>query len=187
MRQMINGALILLFALLTPARVQSQATGPAQIILLRHAEEPADPDNPHLSPAGVQRANALVSFIRTNPAMSRLGPPVAVFASRATKHDNGQRSQETVAPLAKALNLPVQTPYLTKDYAKLAKRILANPAYAGKTVIISWTHEDIPKLASALGVKPRPPKWKNSVYDQVYVISYQNENATLATFHYDGN
>jgi len=186
MRRMIKGALILLFALLTPACAQSQATGPAQIILLRHAEEPADPDNPHLSPAGVVRANALVSFIRTDPTMSRFGPPVAVFASKATKRDNGQRSQETVAPLAKALGLPVQTPYLGKDYAKLPKRILANPAYAGKTVVIAWTHQDIPKLASDFGVKPRPPKWKDSVYDQVYVIAYQNGNPTLTTFHYDG-
>jgi hypothetical protein len=186
MQRVIKGALILLFALLTPVCAQSQATGPAQIILLRHAEEPADPDNPHLSPAGVARANALVPFIRTDPTMARFGPPVAVFASKATKRDNGQRSQETVAPLAKALGLPVQTPYLARDYKKLAKRILANPVYAGKTVIISWTHEDIPEFASALGVKPRPPKWKGSVYDQVYVISYQNGNPTLATFHYNG-
>jgi hypothetical protein len=182
---MIIGSLILLFAPMVPACTQSPAAGPAQIILLRHAEEPTDPDNPHLSPAGVVRANALVSFIRANPTMSRFGPPVAVFASKATKRDNGQRSQETVAPLAKALGLPVQTPYLARNYDKLAKRILASPAYAGKTVVISWTHEDIPEFASALGVKPRPPKWKGSVYDQVYVISYQNGNATLATFHYD--
>ena len=186
MQRMIKGALILLFAPMALACAQSSATGPAQIILLRHAEEPADPDNPHLSPAGVERANALVSFIKTNPAMSRFGPPVAVFASKATKRDNGQRSQETVAPLAKALGLPVQAPYLARNYDKLPKRILGNPAYAGKTVVISWTHEDIPELASDLGVKPRPPKWKGSVYDQVYVISYQNGNATLATFHYDG-
>ena len=158
---------------------------PAQIILIRHAEKPVDPEDPHLSPAGVKRAERLVSFITTDPTMTRFGLPVAVFATQATKHDNGQRTQETVAPLAQALNLPVQTPYLGKDFALLAKQILANPAYAGKTVLICWNHEEIPRLAAALGVTPEPPKWKGSVFDLVYVISYHDGTAALATSHYD--
>ena len=176
--------LVLLAILLTAARPQSPVAPPAQIILIRHAEKPADPDNPHLSPAGVTRAQSLVSFIMKNPAMSGLGTPVAVFATKTTKHDNGQRTQETVAPLAKALKLPVQTPFLSKDYAALANLILANPAYSGKTVLICWTHEDIPDLTAALGVKGRQPKWKSSVYDRVYVISYRDRKPTLATLSY---
>jgi len=133
-----KGVLILLFALLISASATTMVAQPAQIILLRHAEKPADPEDPHLSPAGVKRAERLVSFIMTDPVMSRFGSPVAVFATQSTKHGNGQRTQETVAPLARALKLPVQTPFLSKDYSALAKRILANPAYAGKTVLICW-------------------------------------------------
>lgn len=48
------------------------APPPAQIILIRHADEPNDPENPHLSPAGVQRAEDLVSFITKDSAMTRL-------------------------------------------------------------------------------------------------------------------
>jgi len=180
-------ALVLLSALLMSASAHSQVAGPAQIILLRHAEEPTNPEDPHLAPAGVKRAERLVSFIMTDPVMSTFGSPVAVFATQTTKHGNGQRTQETVAPLARTLKLPVQTPFLSKDYAALAKMILANPAYAGKTVLICWTHDEIPKFAAALGVKPRPPKWKGSVFDKVYVISYQGRTPTLATFRYDGN
>jgi hypothetical protein len=175
----------LLGALLAPtAHAQSQVPPPAHIILLRHADKPADPNDSHLSPAGVKRAQQLVPFITKDQAMVGLGSPVAVFASQTTKHDNGQRSQETCAPTASALKLQVQTPFRSGGYASLAKLILGNPAYAGKTVLICWTHEEIPRLAAALGVKPRPPKWKDSVYDRVYVISYQNGNATLATFRY---
>ena len=119
-----KGVLILLFALLISASATTMVAQPAQIILLRHAEKPADPEDPHLSPAGVKRAEQLVPFIMKDPAMSRFGLPVAVFASQTTKHDNGQRSQETVAPLARELKLPVQTPFLSKDYAALAKQIL---------------------------------------------------------------
>ena len=174
-----HGAAVLLFVLGLPVPTQSTGPRPAQIILIRHAEKPADPEDPHLSPAGVLRAKRLVSFMTTDAAMIKFGLPVAVFATQTTKHDNGQRTQETVAPLARALRVPVQTPFLGKDYAALAKQILANAAYAGKTVLICWNHEEIPQLAAALGVTPEPPKWKDRVFDRVYLISYQNGKAVL--------
>lgn len=180
----IKRAIILPFALLSPVTSHPPVAGPAHIILIRHAEKPADSDDPHLSPAGVKRAGRLVSYIMTDPAMVKLGAPVAVFATQSTKHDNGQRTQETVAPLAAALKLSVQTPFLAKDYAALAKQILANPAYAGKTILICWNHEEITELATALGVEPQPPKWKGSVFDAVYVISYDKGKPALATLHY---
>jgi hypothetical protein len=181
----ITGALVL-FAVLPLARPTPQsASRPAQIIVIRHADEPADPHDPHLSPAGVRRVERLVSFIVNDPTMARFGPPVAVFATRTTRHGNGQRTQETVAPLAQALELPVQTPFLAKDYVLLARRILDNPAYVGKTVLVCWNHTEIPLLARALGVKPQPPKWDERVYDQVYVISYDDGQATLAVSRYD--
>ena len=155
------------------------APGPAQIILIRHAEKPADSRNPHLSPAGEQRARKLVAFLTTDPVLMKFGPPVAVFATKTTKHDNGQRTQETVAPLAAALKLPVQADVFGKDYADLAKIIRADRSYAGKTVVICWNHEVMPKLAAALGVSPQPPHWKGSVFDRVYLISYRKGRATL--------
>jgi len=164
----------------------SAVARPAQIALLRHAEKPADPNDPHLSRAGEKRAQRLVSFITTDPVMTRFGVPVALFATQTTKHGDGQRTQETLAPLAKAIDLPVETPFLGKDYAALAKLILSEPSYAGKTVLVCWNHEDIPQLAAALGVTPEPPKWKSSVYDRVYVISYSDGKATLTTSRYDG-
>jgi hypothetical protein len=179
-------AIVLFSVLPTPVPARAPAPRPAQIILIRHAEKPADPEDPHLSPAGVKRAALLVSFITTDKAMTRFGLPVAVFATKTTKHDDGQRTQETVAPLARALKLPVQTPYLGKDYAALAKLILANQAYAGKTVLICWNHEEIPALTAAVGVTPEPPKWKGNVFDQVYIITYQDGRAALATSRYDG-
>ena len=182
---LLAGAIVLLAVLPLPVPTHSPVPRPAQIILIRHAEKPADPADPHLSRAGVKRAEQLVPFITTDPAMTKFGLPVAVFATRTTKHDDGQRTQETVAPLARALNLPVQTPYLGKEYAALAKLILADPAYAGKTVIICWNHDAIPQLAAALGVTPAPPKWKGSVFDQVYVIAYHDGWAALATSRYD--
>jgi hypothetical protein len=179
-----HAALAVFSVCLAAIPTHSPVPRPAQIILIRHADEPDDPNDPHLSPAGVKRAEQLVSFITTDSAMTRFGLPVAVFATRTTKHGNGQRTQETVAPLARALRLPVQTPFLAKDFAAQAKRILLDPGYAGKTILICWNHEEIPQLARALGIKPEPPKWKVNVYDLVYVITYHDGKAALATSRY---
>ena len=181
----IRSGIVLLSLLSTPIPTDSPVPRPAQIILIRHADKPADPEDPHLSEAGVKRAERLVSFITNDPAMTRFGLPVAVFATRTTKHGNGQRTQETVAPLAMALKLPVQIPFFGKDYAALASLILADPAYAGRTVLICWNHDEIPQLAAALGVTPVPPKPKGSTFDEVYVISYHDGKAALATTRYD--
>ena len=165
-----------MLALLAPIQAPSR---PAQIILIRHAEKPLDEANPHLAPAGVERAARLVSFLTTDPAMTTFGMPVAVFATATTKNGDGVRTQETIAPLAKKLKLPVQTPALGKDYAVLAAGILRKRAYAGKTVVICWNHEWLPELAAALGVTPQPAPWKGSDFDRVFVITYSAGKATL--------
>ena len=55
----------------------------------------------------------------------------------------------------------------------------------GKSVLICWNDEEIPQLAAALGVTPKPPKWKGSVFDQVYVIAYHDGKTVLSTYRYD--
>ena len=157
---------------------------PAAIILLRHAEKPEDSRDVHLSEAGIKRSEELVSFITADTAMRRLGLPVAIFATKTAKDGNGQRTQETVAPLSRRLGVPVQAPFRTKDYAALAKLIFNDAAYAGKTILICWNHEKIPQLAEALGVRPEPPKWEGKVYDRVYVISYPDGKAVVKTLRY---
>jgi hypothetical protein len=146
---------------------------PAQIIILRHAEKPDDPDALHLSKEGRQRAQALVKFFTETRKLTKFGEPAALFACHATRGGHGQRPQETLTPLAKYLHKDIQTPYLSKDYKKLAKHILHNAKYEGKTVVICWVHEYLPELAAALGVDPPPPKWKDSVFDRTYLITYR--------------
>jgi hypothetical protein len=176
--------LALLVACAARDSAQSSPIRPGHIILIRHGEEPSDADNPHLSKDGRKRADAFVAFLTHDPAMIRLGTPAAIFATETTKDDNGQRTQETVTPLASALRLPVLTPYHSKDYDELAKRVLSDPSLTGKTVVICWNHEWLPQLAAALGVNPEPPKWKGKVYDVVYLITYKDRHAVLTTTRY---
>ncbi len=77
----IAGALTLLSIVSTPGPVHPPASRPAQIILIRHAEKPDDPANPHLSPAGVKRAQLLVSFVASDKTIQAFGPPAGIFAT----------------------------------------------------------------------------------------------------------
>ena len=174
-----NGVKLLILVITSLGLATWTMAQPAEVILIRHAEKPANPEALHLSKEGVKRANALVPYITTAPELTRHGLPVALYAARTTKHGHGQRTHETIAPLSKELHLPIQAPYLSEDYAALAKSILSNRKYRGKTVLICWVHESIPQLAAALGVRPEPPKWKGEVYDRVYLISYEGGKATL--------
>jgi hypothetical protein len=153
---------------------------PAEIIIIRHAEKPVDDFDMHLSPQGEQRAQALVDFLTTTPLLVTNGLPVALFASRATPRGHGQRTWETVEPLSKRLKLPIRTPYPAADYEKLAKLILEDPKFDGKTVLICWVHEFLPELAEALGVKKHPWRWKSNTYDRVWVITFHGRKTILS-------
>jgi hypothetical protein len=145
-------------------------TQPAQIILLRHAEKPDDDSALHLSARGEQRARALSEFLGKPSALTSNAPIAALYATRVTRHAHSQRTGETLVPLAKQLGLPVQTPYEAELYPLLASDILRNRAYQGKTVVICWTHHEIAELAEALGVLPKPQKWKDKTFDRLWLI-----------------
>lgn len=180
----IVGVLAAGIATVGDAQSQGKVDPPAQVIVIRHAEKPRDETNPHLSSAGQSRAAELVPFITTDGSASRFGTPAALFAPRPTRDGNGQRSLETLTPLATALKLDVQTPYRPAEYAVFARWILRNAAYSGKTVVIAWTHDEIPDLVAELGAKPKPPRWKSKVFDRVYLITYRDGKAELGETRY---
>ena len=172
----------ILAAILIPLTcVWTCSARPAEVILLRHAEKPPDESNVHLSATGRERARALVKFFATTPELNTNGPPVALFAARPASRKHSNRPAETLEPLAKHLKLRVQTPHTAKDYAAVAKTILHDPAYNGKTVVICWVHDELAEMAGSLGMKPRPAPWKSNVFDRVWVITYRGTEASLAS------
>jgi hypothetical protein len=165
------------FILLTCVRIC--VAQPAEVILLRHAEKPPDESNVHLSATGKERSRALVKFFATAPELTTNGPPIVLFAARPVSRKHSNRPAETLEPLAKHLKLRVQIPYTAKEYAALARKILHDPAYKGKTVVVCWVHDELAELAGSLGVKPRPAPWKSNVFDRVWVITYRGKEASL--------
>jgi hypothetical protein len=157
---------LLILLLLTSSKIFSQ---PAEIILIRHAEDPDSDKNVHLSSKGRTRAQALVNFFLHDPRVSQNGAPFVLFAPNP--HPGGSvRARETLEPLGRALGRPVATPYFAERFPLLANSIRSNPRYRGKTIVIAWSHEFLPDLAAALGVNPRPAAWNSQTFDRAYVL-----------------
>lgn len=143
--------------------------GPADVMLIRHAEEPES--GPHLNDRGRERANALSKLFP-----SRFPRPTVLFAMRSSKQS--ERSVETLQPLAASLHLPINDQYSNARVADLAKHVLTSSDCAGGHVLICWHHDSIRELATALGVSS-PPPWPGSVYDRVWFIQYAGGKPAL--------
>ncbi len=149
---------------------------PAQVEIIRHGEKPTTGNT--LTQQGYERAAALAPFFEYTPSLT----PDAVYAAAPDSQDGSLRSIETCTPTAKALNLSLNTNYQHKNYTQMVKDIMSDPSLQGKTVLICWTHGDIPAIAAAFGVSPQPPKWKGTIFDQMYVIQFNTSSGAVSSF-----
>ncbi|MCX5788807.1 MAG: histidine phosphatase family protein [Elusimicrobia bacterium] len=146
---------------------------PAQVIIIRHGEKPAV--GSHLCPRGVCRADALAAVFPR-----QFGTPAAIYAMKPSSEEGSMRAIETVTPLARALNLTINTSYTRKQLQPLVDDIMKNPACQGQMVLISWEHKVIPALvqtfcaggAASGACDPVPVKWPGSVFDQAWILNF---------------
>jgi hypothetical protein len=160
-----------------PAATPVPMTGqpPATILIIRHAEKLSD-GQVDLSPTGFKRASLLPQLFLPAGARPDLPTPQVIFATHLSKHSN--RPVETVTPLAEALHLSIDSTILNEDYAALASTILSGK-YAGRVVLVSWHHGNIPQLAAALGAQPPDTPWPDQQFDRIWRIDYVNGKATI--------
>jgi phosphohistidine phosphatase SixA len=153
---------------------------PARIVLIRHAEKPADEEDPHLTDLGRQRARQLGAWLKGDPELAA-NLPTALYAAKPSRRGRGVRPLETLQPLAAELKLQVRTPWEAEDYSRLANELLRDTSLKGQTVLVCWTHSELPDFAAALGVKPKPRDWKAKDYRSVYLITLSEGKANLST------
>lgn len=161
--------LITVFCFLT---IYAQAQ-PAQVILIRHAEQAKSGEE--LSIKGKERAAALAPYFLWTEEYMRFGAPIALFAVNTSTEDRCFCSQQTLAPIAYYLNSTVQHPVVDKEFRLLAEGILKDPNYINRTVIVSWNHTFIPQFAHVLGAESVPASWPEDVYDRVWLITLQEK------------
>jgi broad specificity phosphatase PhoE len=171
---------------LAPAGVAPQDV----VMLIRHAEKPdgelpgvdadGNEDDSSLTEVGWQRANRLVDLFDPAQGAPRAGlaRPTAIYAAGVTDDGEGQRTRETVAPLADRLGLPVDTEYGRGQEKKLVDRVVDEQG----PVLISWQHSGITEIADAFpSVKPKPPsEWPDDRFDVVWTFTRTDDGWRFA-------
>lgn len=143
---------------------------PAYIILLRHGEKIND-ENPHLSAQGFRRADALAKLFSSPAFEKRYGRPAALY-SAGDRGNKSQRSIETLKPLATALEVKLDDSFEKGQERELIKAIKADPKLDGKTVVISWSHEDLREFLKEVNIEghKRKKKWKSDIFDRLWIL-----------------
>src|SRR5687768_8410765 len=127
---------------------------------MRHAEKTGEAGDRGLSPAGRGRAERLATWIPK--AVGR--PDCRIAAGGSPKSG---RSKLALEPLARATDVTVDDAVEIAEFDVLAVRLLHDPRYAGKFVVVAWHQGKLPKLADALGAAAGsyPDKWGRETFD----------------------
>lgn len=156
--------------------------GPGPVVgerkmIIRHGEKDDNKDGKddvahHLSARGRQRADGLRVLFTTTPIRTGLSRPTALIASQGKS--SSRRMSETLAPLAAALGLPMDTSIDAETaVSAMAKLIVNTPG----DVLACEEHSILPKLGAAvaklLGVPASaiPKKWPDDRFDVVWVFT----------------
>ena len=167
MRNILAGFVLLTFSVAAWAD-----TYPAHVLIIRHAEKPAD--GPGLSPEGKERAAALPKLFMKSEARSDLFPtPDFIFATKNS--DESHRPVDTVTPLADKLGLTVNSDIKNEHFEKLVQELFQMPKYAGKTVLICWHHRTMPDLAKALKGIDIPERIDKGAFNLIWQIDYNKD------------
>jgi hypothetical protein len=159
-----------------------------KIMVIRHAEKPADNPPPHgvdtdgdhddesLSVRGWQRAGALAVLLApaAGPLQnSALATPRFAFASRLDKDNGSDRPQQTILPLIDRLDKEVMVNF---EHGIGDESDLAAVAMGCRgTVLISWAHSEIPAIVKSIPVSKKtaamiPKEWPDARFDLVWVF-----------------
>ena len=144
-----------------------------KVMIIRHGEKPADNSNggDNLSCQGQNRALQLPVVL-----IKKMGKPDYTYvpALKLDKNTAHSRMFQTVTPFAVKYNLSINSKYQADDFAGAAKSVLKKNG----TVLMVWSHSEMPDLASALGVD-NPPKWKGADFDSMWIVTYAKGKAEL--------
>ncbi len=142
----------------------STATAQSTILIVRHAEKADATKDPDLSEAGRARSEGLAKTLRD----------ANITAIYATEF---KRTQQTAAPLAKALGITV-TILPAKDNAALIAKLRAS---TGNTLVVG--HGDtVPDLIKALGISD-PINIAENDYDNLFAVVL-DQKPHLIRLHY---
>jgi hypothetical protein len=152
--------LLMIYTRLSTKTIYNHNPFPRKIILIQHGEESLNSTN-HLSLKGILRAELLPLYF-INPVNNLVEVPDYIYAKNAheheDEHENGilhegsLRSIESVEPLAKYFNIPLNKNFHLNETKLLINDILSLPDISNKVVLICWQHDHLVKIVKKLGL-----------------------------------
>jgi len=137
---------------------ESQAT--TTVIFVRHAEKATIPaDNPGLNEAGKRRAAELARQLVDADVIAGID---VVYST------SYRRTEETVQPVATALNLPI-TPYDASNTETIMDEIVRE--HKGKIILVVGHSNTVPALIGNMGASKNVPEINETEYDNIYIVS----------------
>jgi len=137
---------------------ESQAT--TTVIFVRHAEKATIPaDNPGLNEAGKRRAAELARQLVDADVIAGID---VVYST------SYRRTEETVQPVATALNLPI-TPYDASNTETIMDEIVRE--HKGKIILVVGHSNTVPALIGNMGASKNVPEINENEYDNIYIVS----------------
>lgn len=164
------GAVILTGLFCQPAvanPVESEYMPMQVIYVIRHAEKADTADNPELNAQGKQRAERLAEMLRN--------AGVEMIAS--TRY---ARTQQTAEPLAKWLDIPIET-YNAGDADAIIKKVRD----AGKTALIVGHSNTVPNIVQAAG--GHAPELTEKDYGDLFQLVISAQGTVTNRLYVDGN
>jgi len=140
-----------------------------KIVLMRHAEKPQDGDN--LSCQGLNRSLALPKVLNQTIGIPDYIYIPSIKNDQATKH---LRMLQTITPFAVQYNLKINSEYNEDEIKKVLRDIKNKQG----TILIVWSHSELPDFAKELGLK-KSIKWEKDDFDSLWVIQNKGHQATL--------
>jgi phosphohistidine phosphatase SixA len=142
----------------------SSSFSQSTVYIVRHAEKADDSKDAELSEAGRARAEALANVLRDSKIS-------AIYTTEF------KRTQQTAAPLAKALGLTITT-LPSANHAALVAKLRTSTANS----LVVGHGNTIPDVIKALGIS-EPVNIPESDYDNLFVIIF-GEKPYLIRLHY---
>lgn len=146
---------------------------PGRVIIIRHGEKPVSGNE--LSNTGCERAFLLPNFF------SQWGDITAIYAQQPSSLGSSIRSIETVTPTSNFENIKINNSFQKDEHLKLVTNIMSDHGLDGKTVVISWEHSVISKIAEDFGVKLTSSlaNWSSSIFDQAWILTFNSSGSLL--------
>lgn len=158
--------IVLLFLSVISALHACSQSDALTVVLIRHGEKNEATGN--LSCKGLHRALLIPKVLNSKfPKPSYVYVP-SITTGKSTGH---ARMFQTVTPFAVQDSLSVNSKYGETADDSVAADVMRRKGL----VLLVWEHENIPKIAYALGVKDKHLKWDGGDFDSIWIIKYAKD------------